>query len=223
MLSQAIGGLLPSAIGVALSPIPIIAVVLMLSTPRARSNGPAFAVGWIVGLSAVSAVVVFILGATSSGSADDTVAWGKVALGVLFLGMARRQWQKRPKKGEEPEMPGWISTIDDLTPPKVLGLGLLLSAANPKNLALTLAAAASIAQTTGLSDAEETIAIAVFVALSSVTVVGAVIVYLVAPTASERPLGAMKEFMTHNSAVIMMVVLLILGAKLIGDGVGVAL
>jgi hypothetical protein len=29
------------AVGVALSPVPIIAIVLMLGTPRARSNGPA--------------------------------------------------------------------------------------------------------------------------------------------------------------------------------------
>ncbi|WP_255435308.1 hypothetical protein [Actinoplanes sp. OR16] len=32
------------AIGVALSPIPIIAVILMLTTPRARATGPAVAV-----------------------------------------------------------------------------------------------------------------------------------------------------------------------------------
>ncbi len=223
MLSNAIGGLLPSAIGVALSPIPIIAVVLMLSTPRARSNGPAFAVGWIAGLAAVSAIVVFVVGATSSASTDDTIAWGKVALGVVFLGMARRQWQKRPASGQEPEMPGWMATLDAITPPKSLGLGLLLSAANPKNLALTLAAAASIAQTSGLSDAQETVAIVVFVALSSVTVVGSVLFYLVAPKAAERPLASLKSFMTANNAVIMMVVLLLLGAKLLGDGIGGAL
>ncbi len=46
----AIGDLLPSAVGVALSPVPIIAVILMLGTPKARSNGPAFAVGWVAGL-----------------------------------------------------------------------------------------------------------------------------------------------------------------------------
>jgi hypothetical protein len=47
-MGEAIGQSLPLAIGVALSPIPIIAVVLMLTTPRARSNGPAFVVGWLV-------------------------------------------------------------------------------------------------------------------------------------------------------------------------------
>ncbi|HUK72944.1 MAG TPA: GAP family protein [Streptosporangiaceae bacterium] len=49
-MGQAIGGSLPLAIGIALSPIPIIAVVLMLTTPRARANGPAFVLGWLLGL-----------------------------------------------------------------------------------------------------------------------------------------------------------------------------
>jgi hypothetical protein len=38
-MGQAIGDILPMAVGVAISPAPIIAIVLMLGTPRARSNG----------------------------------------------------------------------------------------------------------------------------------------------------------------------------------------
>ena len=56
-MCQAIGDLLPAAIGVAMSPIPIIAVILMLSTPKAHSNGSAFAVGWVLGLVIVSIIV----------------------------------------------------------------------------------------------------------------------------------------------------------------------
>ena len=68
--------------------------------------------------------------------------------------------------------------IDTATPSKAAVLGAALSGANPKNLALTLAAAASIAEA-GLDRADEAIAVAVFVALGSVTVAGAVLVYLV--------------------------------------------
>jgi hypothetical protein len=59
-VGQAIGQILPLAVGVGLSPIPIIAVVVMLGTPRARANGPAFMVGWLVGLSLVGLVVFLI-------------------------------------------------------------------------------------------------------------------------------------------------------------------
>jgi threonine/homoserine/homoserine lactone efflux protein len=99
-------------------------------------------------------------------------------------------------------------------------LGAAVSGANPKNLALTLAAAASIAEA-GLDQANEAVAIAVFVAIGSVTIGGAVLFYLVDARQAARPLDAIKRFMSDNNAVIMMVVLLLLGAKLLGDGLAV--
>jgi Sap-like sulfolipid-1-addressing protein len=48
-MAKAIGGSLPLAVGIALSPIPIIAVVLMLTSRRARVNGPAFVAGRLAG------------------------------------------------------------------------------------------------------------------------------------------------------------------------------
>ena len=98
-MNQAIGQVLSFGVGVALSPIPIIAVVLMLSTPRGRANGPGFLLGWIIGLAAVGAIVLVV-----SGSADATdaagpatwVSWLKIVLGVLSLLLAIRQWRGRP-------------------------------------------------------------------------------------------------------------------------------
>jgi threonine/homoserine/homoserine lactone efflux protein len=220
-VTDVIGDLLPSALAVALSPIPIIAVVLVLGSPTARSAGPAFALGWIGGLVAVSVIVVLVLGAGSDPDSDDPgISWLKVAIGLVFLVMAANQWRKRPKDGQEPETPKWMATIDTATPTRAVLLGAALSGANPKNLALTLAAAASIAEA-GLDQADEAIAIAVFVAIGSVTVAGAVLFYFVDAKRAARPLDAIKRFMSDNNAVIMMVVLLLLGAKLLGDGLAV--
>jgi threonine/homoserine/homoserine lactone efflux protein len=220
MLSQAIGDLLPSAVGVALSPIPIIAVILMLATPKARSNGLAFAAGWIIGLLVVMLVVLIVAsGASSSDAKSDSSDWLKIALGVVFVAMARRQWKKRPAKGEEAEMPKWMATIDRFTAGKSVVLGAALSGVNPKNLALTLAAAASIAQV-GLSGGQTTIAVVIFIVIASLTVAGPVVFYLIAPTRAAGSLAGIKEFMSDHNAAIMMAVLLVLGAKLIGNGVG---
>jgi len=218
---QAIGELLPSALGVALSPVPIIAVILMLGTPKARSNGPAFAVGWVLGLVVVSVVVVLLAsGADDPDSGSSTaVDWVKVVIGALFLLMAAGQWRKRPKPGTEPELPKWMSAVNGFTAGKSLGLGALLSGANPKNLALTLAASATIAQA-GLSGGETTVAIAVFVILGSVTVAGPVLFYVFASTKAAGPLESIKQFMADHNAVIMMVVLLVLGVKVLGQGIG---
>ena len=219
MLSEAIGNLLPAAVGVGLSPIPIVAVILMLGTPKARSNGPAFAIGWVLGLTVVCVVVLAVAGGADDpdSTTSDSVHWLQIALGLAFLAMARRQWKKRPKRGEAPTMPKWMETVDRFTPGRSFVFGVLLSAVNPKNLALTLAAGAAIAQA-GLSAADDAIAVAVFVVIGSVSVAGLVVFSLLGGKHATRPLASIKEFMEDHNAVIMMIVLLVLGAKLLGDG-----
>ena len=219
MLVPTIGDLLSVAIGVALSPIPIITIVLMLGTPRARANGPAFALGWILGLVVVAAIVLLIAGGADDpdSTASDGANWLKVLIGVLFLALAVKQWRSRPRAGEEAELPAWMATVDTFTPARSFGLGALLSGANPKNLALTAAAGATIAQA-DLDTGGQVVAVAVYVVLASLTVAGPVIAYLVATDRTSKPLAAIKEFMAAHNAVIMMVVLLILGMKLLGQG-----
>ena len=219
-MGQAIGDLLPSAVGVALSPVPIIAVILILGTPRARSNGPAFAIGWVLGLVIVSIVVVLL-----AGGADDpdsgpstTVDVVKLLFGAVFLVMARQQWRTRPRDGATAPMPTWMQTIDGFAPGKSLVLGAALSGGNPKNLALTMAAAASIAQA-GLDGGGTAVSIAVFVVIGSLTVAGPVVFAMIAKDRATAPLASIKQFMSDHNAVIMMVVLLVLGAKLLGAGI----
>ena len=220
MLGEAIGDLLPSAVGVALSPIPIVAVVLMLGTARARTNGPAFAAGWILGLATVGAIVLLVAGDADS-SDDTSTATDVVTLvfGLLLLAVAVKQWRGRPRPGEQPEMPKWMAAIDSFTPGRSFALGALLSGVNPKNLALTLAAAASLAQA-GLSAGGDVAGLATFVVIVSLTVAGPVIAYLVLGKGAERGLSEVKQFMSGHNAVIMAVVCLVLAAKLIGNAIG---
>lgn len=219
MLGEAIGGLLPSAIAVALSPIPIVGVVLVLGAPRARASGTAFALGWVFGLAALSTIVVAVLGSGVDHGTESGIEWFKVAVGIVFLAMAAKQWRKRPRDGEVAEMPKWMDSIASITAPRAAALGAGLSGANPKNLALTLAASASISEA-GLDRTDTALAVFVYVALGSITVAGLVLLYLLSPQRAAHPLAAIGRFMSENSAVIMMVVLLLLGAKLLGDGLG---
>jgi threonine/homoserine/homoserine lactone efflux protein len=177
----------------------------------------------VAGLSVVSVAVVLVTSSAGAGDPDSAASTGvngvQVAIGLLFLVMAARQWRKRPEAGETPEMPPWMSTIDSISPVKALGLGVALSAVNPKNLALTLAASASIAQS-DLDASGETIAIVAFVVIGSLTVAGSVVAYLVAPRWAAGPLGRVRRFMADNNTTIMMVILLVLGLKVLGDGLG---
>ena len=219
-----IGQMLPSAVAVALSPIPIIAIILMLFTPKASTNGPAFLVGWVVGLSVASAVVYSLASSADVGSDADAssgLGWGKIVLGTLLLAMAVQQWKKRPKKGEHPELPGWMTAVDHFTPVKALSTGVLLSAVNPKNLILTAAAAASVAQA-DLSSGDAFVALAVFVVLASTSVAGAIAYRTFGGDAAHARLEDLKGWMGDNNATVMAVILLVLGAKILGEGLGLA-
>ena len=99
-MGQAIGGIMPLAIAVDISVLSIIAVILMLITPRARSNGPAFVAGWVLGLVVVGSLVLIIANTAgvSSSSGPSTTAYAiKLTLGVLLLLLAVRQW-RRPRR-----------------------------------------------------------------------------------------------------------------------------
>jgi len=112
-----------------------------------------------------------------------------------------------------------MATVDSLAPAPAALLGVALSAVNPKNLALTVTAAASIAEA-GMSGADTFIAVAVFAIVGSITVAGSVLLFLADAERAARPLQATKRFMTDNNAVIMTVILLLLGVKLLGNGLG---
>jgi threonine/homoserine/homoserine lactone efflux protein len=161
-VGEAIGGILPLAVGVAVSPIPIVAVVLMLVTERARVNGPAFVAGWLVGLAVVGAIVLAIAGGADANEEGEPATWVsllKLVLGLLLLLVAVKEWRDRPQEGLEAATPKWMSAIDTFGSGKALGAGALLSGLTPKNLLLAAGAAAAIAQT-GIPTGEQTVAYA---------------------------------------------------------------
>jgi uncharacterized protein YhhL (DUF1145 family) len=212
--------LLAPAIGVALSPVPIIAVVLVLATPRGRSNGLAFGVGWLIAVAIVTAIGLLTFSGTSGDEEGVTTLHSVIVLllGVLLLLAAAKQWRGRPGRGEAPELPAWMARIDGFTAARSFGIGAILAGLNPKNIALSFAAATSIAGG-ALTGAEQTVAVAVFVVLASVSVGGPVAYYLLAAERAAGPLSRLRIFMADHNAAIMIVILLIFGAKLLSDGV----
>jgi threonine/homoserine/homoserine lactone efflux protein len=213
--------MLPSAVGVAISPLPIVAVVLMLVTERARVNGPAFVLGWWLGIAIVGGIV---LAASSGAEASDEggpATWVSIldlVLGAGLLLMAVKQWKSRPAEGVEPATPKWMNALDSFTPVKAGGAGALFSGLNPKNLLLVVAGASAIARA-GISTGEEVIALLVFILIASLGVLTPVVIYFLLGEKSRDILDGLKNWMQRNNAVIMGVLLLILGVKLLGDAI----
>jgi hypothetical protein len=124
-MASVIGQVLPMAVGVALSPLPIIAVILIGQRPGAPQR-PAFLVGRLLGVAVVRAVehaVAAPAGASSGGEPATWVSVLKLLLGIGSVLIAVRPWQERPRGQEEPPAPRWIGAIDAFTPVKALGAG----------------------------------------------------------------------------------------------------
>ena len=220
-VGQAIGDFLPSAVGVAISPLPIVAVVLMLVTPRGRVNGPSFVVGWCVGLAIVGAIVLAVAGGANASTDTGPATWVDVlflVLGLLLILVAVRQWRGRSHGDEQPPTPKWMGALDQFTPVKAGGAGVVFSALNPKNLLLTVAGAAAIAQT-GISKSGQAASYVIFVAIASVGVAAPVAVYFAMGDRSRDLLDELKLWLVRNNAVIMAVLMLIIGVKLIGNAI----
>lgn len=220
-MGQAIGQILSFAVAVAVSPIPIIGVVLMLATPRARANGPAFLAGWVGGLAILGTVVLLVssgASASDGGQPADWVSILKLVLGALLLVAALRQWRGRPRGDEEATLPKWMRTIDSFSAAKALGLGALLACVNPKNGLMTVAAGAAIAQT-GASAGDQAVALAVFILVATLGVGTPVVLFFALGDRSAKTLSELKDRMAQNNAAIMAVLMLVIGAKLLGDGI----
>ena len=158
-MGAAIGDVLGLAAGVAVSPLPIVAIILILGTAVLLLASPA--------------------GASEGGEPAAWTGWVELLLGVGARWRAARLGRGRPAPGAEPEMPRWMAGLDRIGPGGAFGLGALLSAANPKNGRLTIAAAASIAGA-GLPGTGQAVALAVFVLIGSAGVLAPLVLCLAA-------------------------------------------
>jgi threonine/homoserine/homoserine lactone efflux protein len=177
----------------------------------------------VLGIVVVTVVVLAVAsGADVGGSSSEpstAASWILLVLGVLLLAVAVRQWRGRPKGDELASLPKWMAAMDNVTAVKALGLGFLLSAVNPKNLLMCIAAGVTIAGG-GLDAGQEAIAVAVFVVIAASTVLVPVLGYAVAKERMRHPLDELKVWLQQNNAVVMAVLLLVIGVTLIGKGIG---
>ena len=220
MFGGALGDLLPLALVIALSPIPIVACILMLLSSRGGVNGPAFLLGWVVGVTVVTIAVRFLTDATGGddGSTGPSPAdLVTLVLGALLMGLAFKQWRSRPAPGAEVELPSWMSSVDSAGPGRAVGLGLLLSAVNPKNL--TMAVAAGVAMSQAVAAGADALALEIaFVVLASSSVAALVVYDRVGGDGAKRTMDGWRTWLVANNAAIMAILLVVIGVKLLGSG-----
>jgi hypothetical protein len=220
-MQDAVTQVLSYAFFVAISPIPLIAVVAMLAGPNGRGNGVAFLVGWFFGLLVTGAALVAIIGEPSDSTTDSTsnpLGWVMLALGAAMVHLAIKQLRSRPKEGEEPKLPGWLAKVDELNVVRAAGLAVALAVANPKNLIL-LAGAAAAAAGTGASTSAKLEAMLVFALVALIGPAIPVGARVFAGDRAEPMLTKLRAWLTRNNALIVAIICLVIAAKLFADGI----
>jgi len=220
-VGKAIGEVLALGVGVAVSPLAVIAVVVMLDAQPRRAAAFAFLAAWAAGLAAVGTLALLVADGADASDGGDPATWVsvlKLVLAAALVVVAARQWRGRPDAGEQAELPGWMSSLDGITPARSAGLALLFACVKPKNLLLTLGAALAIAQT-GVAPGAQATALAVFVLLGSLGPGIPVAIHVAMRERGAATLAAMRTWMERENTTIIVVLCLVLAAKLAGDGI----
>jgi threonine/homoserine/homoserine lactone efflux protein len=216
MFGHAFGEVLAFGVGVALSPLAIVAVVVMLVAPGGPQTAWAFVAGWVISLSLVSTVVLLADGGDASGSGEPAtwVSVVKIVVAVLLVLFALRQ--RRGRGEAEDEAPAWMRRLDNVTVAKAFWLATLVNVVKPTNLLLAIGAGVPVAQV-GASPAGQAVGIAAFVIIATAAPGIPLAIHLAMPNRGGDVLLALRDWMVRENTIIIAVVSLIIAAKLIGD------
>ena len=218
MLS-ALGPLLPIAVAVAVSTVPIMATILILLSPKRNQSAIPFLIGWVVGMAAVVVIAAFGANALPIGSfrgQQRAIAISQILVGIALLVAAVMAW-RRATRARSDQGNRWLGRVDRMGPVAALGLALALNL-RPKALLLGAAAGLSVAGSS-LKTTEAVIVLAIYVGLSSSTVIVPIVATLVAPAWTQPRLVLARDWLSHNSAYITVVVLLMVGFVILGAGI----
>ena len=224
LVLDAIAETLLPAVASAISVVPILVVVVVLTAKGGRSKAGVFVLFWFLALT----MIVFVVASVGAGwTVDEEAAepsasggWVQLVLGVLLLWFAVGQWRSRPRDGEEPLTPGWSKTVDQASVVKTGALGGLLGGVNVKNLPLAVGVGISLAQA-DLSAGQDLVVAVVYGAVASLGVLAPLLVAMVMGDRSDSVIEAMRVWLIANNNVIMAVIMLLLGVSFVGDGLAV--
>lgn len=217
MLYTAIVYSLPMALGVALSPLPIAAVVTILLSTR-PNNAPAFLLGWITGIFVIGGIVFVIPGLdTDRGEPTLLSGWIRLIVGGVLLVLGARQWRQRPSVNDPVEAPKALSKLDSISTVKTVSMGFLLSTFNPKNLLLTFAGAAYI-DASMATPSQQAIALIIYAVVASLSIIIPTIAYTLYTERVAVVLVNWKVWLIRNNAMLIAVLLVIFGSLIIGNG-----
>lgn len=215
-----LAALTPFALGVAASPLPVVAVLVILVSKRARPGSVVLAVCWIVGNSIAVGIAITFAGSIRRPQAGLDLWWEAfftllLGIGLIVAGVLARRGRHHTPGGGEP--PTWVNSVDQLSP---LGAGLVAlsnATTSPKNLALAISAGNIVARSE-VDAPYMGFAALWYVFVASLTVVVPVVLYFVGGEKSVVVLRRWRDAVTANAAAVMEITLFVLGIGMSAKG-----
>jgi threonine/homoserine/homoserine lactone efflux protein len=213
--------ILPFAVVVMVSPINVIAAILLLFTKKPIANASSYLAGFIVGVGAVLAALVALATAVdlTGGSGPSRVASIiRIVLGGYLVFAGIRKFRGRPRAGESATSPKWMAGISSFAPPKSFATGVLVGGLNPKNIAVGIAAALTITAA-GLPVPQQVAVSALYVLVAILGVAAPILVVVFLGDGADAVLESWKDWLEQNSGTVMAVIFFAFGVVLLGNGI----
>lgn len=208
--------LIPLAVGMALSPLPIVAIVAIVLAPRGRVAAPVFTATFtLVSLALVVVGALTSIGVSSASATPDKRVVSlvlSVLLTLSFAAFAALSWRSRPRGDRSAVAPKWLAAIDGITPGRAVGLGLAMALVNTKNVPLALKGGALIGEAHLPLAAAVGMCIALAIAGSLLLILPA-LVELGGSTRVRDALRGLKSQLIEHNAAMMTVLFAILAAN----------
>lgn len=214
-----IGLILPFAVGVALSPMAIVAVIALTRSMHAPVNASAFVAGWALGVLIASMLLLMVAGALGVGatSRPGWVGIVRVAGGLVLLLFAWERAAARQHPVLDGAAPSWVGGLERASADRALAMGAVQAALDPRKLVVIAGAVLSVAQT-GQGSTEALVPVIVFALVATLGVALPLVWPAVGGAAGHERMGSLRDRLASDSATIQAVSLLFLGTLLAGQG-----
>jgi hypothetical protein len=219
---QVVGEVLPFAVIVMVSPINIVAAILLLFSERPLLDASCYLGGFVAGLAAVVGGLTAVAGAVHLDPGSNQSRGASALLLVLGAGLivvAVRKFRGRPRLDDPSSLPGWMDGIAGFGSGRSLAVGAGIGAGNPKNIVVALGTAVAVSSA-GLPVGQQVTVLAIYVVLASLGVAAPILAMLVLGDRAGTVLDEWKTWLTRNNTAMMAVIYLFFGVYLIGKFLG---
>jgi len=213
-MSEALPGLIVLAIGGSVAPPLLLLTILFLGSRRPLPNAGALALGYFA-----TCAVIGVSGLVLFGGAGGAVsAVGRVistTVGALLVVLGLRSLLDAPDPDASP--PGWMESINSMSPPKAFGIGMALFPLQIKNLAIFVACL-NLIITLGLRPRGSIAALGLVLLVFAIPVLALIGLSATVPLRASAILESLRRWMRKHNRAITVVLCLAFGAFFLVGG-----